>query len=231
MGSLYSPQDAITYASTMIKSMPITVSANVGNWPYQTVDYVASLIWNAAPWKWTVGELPSVSVTASSGTDYAVSPPADFQYLVKANLTDGSLQNELRIVSALPSSQVQIGVPSQIAYRDDESLLRLAPKPPASFSQSLVMLYKKQPPKITSSNYATAGAQVFPDSWFPVLQAGVLWMSYQYADDQRAGGATVNEEGKCQYTGQLGVFQSLIAEMRRCERVIIDYPQVPVLHG
>ncbi len=230
MGSTYKPQDAITYAKSMIKSMPIDVSANTGNWPYQTTDYVASLLWNAAPWKWTIGTLNTITVVAGT-TDYTVSPPSDFLYLNKAYISEGSLTNELKIVSALPAAVTQIGNPSQIAYLDATNTVRVSPVPPATYSKTLSMLYKKQPPKITSANYGTTGIQVFPDCYFPVFQLGVLWLSYLYADDQRAGTATVDGEGKVQYTQALGAFMAGIAEMRKSEKVTLDFPQIPVLHG
>lgn len=229
--ALYAPSDAILYAKSMIKSMPIdTGSALTNGVPYKLVDYVASLMWSAAPWKWTIGTLPTVSVVAAT-TDYSVTPPADFLYLNKAIISDGSTSNELRIVSALPATITQVGVPSQIAYLDASNIVRVGPKPPTSYAQTLTMLYKKTPSKLISSNYGTAGAQIFPDAYFPVFQAGVLWHAYQYADDARAGGATVDGEGKRQYTGQLGIFQSMIAEMRMEEKLTLEYPGVPTTHG
>ncbi len=228
MGSTYKPSDAIAWAKTMIKSMPIDVSVSTGNWQYQTVDYVASLLWNAAPWSWTIGTLSAVTVTAGT-TDYSATAPSDLLYLNKAYITDGSLTNELKIVSAIPTPVTQIGNPTQVAY--NANVIRVSPVPPAAYSKTLVMQYKKQPPKITSTNFGTAGTQVFMDCYFPVLQEGVLWQAYKYADDNRAGGCTVNEEGKRQYTGQLGIFMGGIAEMRLAEKLILDYPQVPEMHG
>ncbi len=228
--ALYAPQDAITYAKTMIKSMPIDVTANSGNWQYQTCDYISSLMWLAAPWTWTIGTLPTVTVIAST-IDYTVTPPADFLYLLKAYISEGSLTNELKIVPSLPATVTQIGNPSQVAYLAATNNLRISPVPPATYSKTLLMLYKKLPTKITVSNFATAGSLNIPDCYYPVFQEGVLWLSYLYADDQRAGTATVNEEGKTQYTQQLGVFMAALAEMRRSEKLLLDYPQVPQLHG
>lgn len=230
MASTYKPSDAIVYAKQFIKSMPIDTAASSAV-AYQLTDYVSSLLWTAAPWSWTIGTMNTVALTANV-TDYVVSsPPADLLYINKANVSDGSLTNELKIVSALPASITQIGVPSQVAWLTASSSVRISPKPPTSYSQTLTMLYKKQPVKITVSNYGTAGSLVFPDCYFPVYQEGVLWQSYLYSDDPRAGGVTVDGEGKRQYTGQLGVFQAMIAEMRQSEKMLLDYPQVPILHG
>lgn len=225
--ALYSPTDAVTFSKIMIKSMPIDT---VGSWRYYVTDFISSLLWTAAPWKWTLGTLSTINVIAAT-TDYAVTPPADFLYLNKANISDGNQTNELKIVSALPSTITQIGNPSQVAYLDASNTVRVSPKPPTSYSQTLTMLYKKQPPKITASNYGTAGALVMPDCYYPVFNAGVQWMAYQYSDDNRAGGCTVDGEGKRQFTGQLGVFQGMIAEMRLAEKVTLDYPGVQNLHG
>ena len=210
--------------------MPLDTAASSAL-AYQITDYISSLMWTAAPWSWTIGTMSTVALAAGT-TDYAVSsPPTDLLYLVKANISDSSLTNEIRIVAALPATITQIGVPSQVAYLTASSAVRISPKPPATYSQTLTMLYKKQPTKITSSNYATAGSLIFPDCYFPVYQAGVLWQSYLYADDSRAGGVTVDGEGKRQYTQQLGTFQGMLAEMRQDEKILLDYPQVPVSHG
>ncbi len=225
--ALYSPSDAVAYAKIMIKSMPIDT---VGSWRYYATDFISSLLWTAAPWRWTLDTVSTV--TLSGGTiNYPFIPPADFLYLNKANVSDGNLTNELKIVSSLPATIAQIGNPTQIAVLDALSDIRVSPKPPTSYSQTLTMIYKKAPTKITASNYSTAGAQVFPDCYFPVFTAGVLWLAFQYADDQRAGGCTVDGEGKMQYTGQLGTFQCMIAEMRKAEKLTLDYPEKAVLHG
>lgn len=225
--SLYSPTDAISYAKIMVKSMPIDTT---GSWRYYATDFISSLLWTAAPWKWTIGTLATINVVAAT-TDYAVTPPADFLYLNKANVSDGNLTNELKIVSALPATITQIGNPSQVAYLDATNTVRVSPKPTTGYTQTLTMLYKKQPPKITAANYGTNGALVMPDAYYPIFTAGVLWLAYQYADDSRAGSCTVDGEGKRQYTGQLGIFQGMIAEMRQGEKVTLDFPGVPILHG
>lgn len=222
----YAPNDALTFAKTMVKKMPVT-DATLS---YQILDYVSSLLWAAAPWKWTIGTLSNLSITGGT-TDYAVTPPADFLYLLSATLTDGSTTNPLAIVPTLPATIVQVGMPTQVAYMDASNLVRVSPKPTASLAQSLVMLYKKTPTKITASNYATAGALNLPDVYFPAYQAGVLWQAYLYADDQRAGTATVDQDGKVQYTQQLGLFMSLIWEMRRAEKLPLAYPGSPQVHG
>lgn len=229
MSSTYKPMDAVSYAKIFIKSMPIDTAASSAV-AYQMTDYISSLLWSAAPWRWTLGTTSTVSLVAAT-TDYSVTPPADFLYLNKANVSDGSQTNELKIVAALPATITQVGVPCQVAYLQDSSTVRISPKPPTSYAQTLTMIYKKQPVKITSSNYASAGALIFPDCYFPVFQAGVLWQSYLYADDQRAGSVTVDGEGKRQYTQQMGTFQAMIAEMRQAEKLTLEYPQVPILHG
>ncbi len=225
--AIYSPSDAVSYCKIMIKSMPIDT---VGSWRYFATDFISSLMWTAAPWRWTLDTLPTTTVVAAT-IDYPLVVPADFLYLNKANISDGSLTNELKIVASLPGTITQIGNPTQIAALTDLSDIRISPKPPTNYSQTLTMIYKKAPTKIDSSNYSTAGAQVFPDCYFPVYNAGVLWLAYQYADDQRAGGCTVDGEGKMQFTGQLGTFQGMIAEMRKAEKLTLDYPEKTVMHG
>ncbi len=129
--ALYSPTDAISYSKIMVKSMPIDTT---GSWRYYATDFVASLLWTAAPWKWTIGTLNTINIVAGT-TDYAVTPPSDFLYLNKANVSDGNLTNELKIVSALPATITQIGNPSQVAYLDATNTVRISPKPPTSYTQ------------------------------------------------------------------------------------------------
>jgi hypothetical protein len=211
----YAPRDALTFAKTMVKSMPVddtTVS-------YQILDYVSAIMWMAAPWRWTLGTLTQTPLVAGT-VDYTVTIPADFAYLETAYLTDGNTSNSLYIDSYLPAA-TSAGLVTKVAHiPGSPDVLRVHPKPPASYTPTLVTLYKKLPTKITSSNYATAGTTGLPDQWFWVYQLGVLWLAYHYADDvQRAGLATLNSQGQVQYTGFLGGFQSGLDEMRKSEKL------------
>src|SRR5579859_125107 len=231
----YKPSDAIVEAKAMIKSMPIDTAAS-SVLSYQIVDSVCSLVWAAAPWWWTLGTMGNVTILGGT-QDYPVTVPSDFLYLARATVQSGSDTNtDLKVVSILPSSITQVGIPQQVSVVSVASYpvpdtLRVAPKPSNSYSATANLTYKRQPPKIAAGNFSTAGSMVLPDVYYPVIQAGVLWKACQYADDNRAGSATVDGEGKVQYTQQLGVFQAAIAEMRKAEKLFLEWPGTQVQHG
>lgn len=231
----YKPSDALSEAKAMIKSMPLD-TADSGNLQYKLVDQACSLVWAAAPWWWTLGVMANISVVAAT-TDYAVTVPNDFLYLGRTVLQSGSdTQTDLEVVSILPSTITQVGVPSEVAIVSIAAYpvpdtLRVSPKPPTSYTGTLNLTYKRQPPKIVAGNFSSAGAMVLPDLYYPVIQAGVRYLAYLYADDNRAGTATVDQDGKTQYTQALGIFQAAIGEMRRSEKLFLRFPGVPASHG
>lgn len=230
----YKPSDALLEAKVFIKSMPLDTSDG-GNLQYLMVDEIASLVWLAAPWWWTVGVMSNITLNAGT-QDYAITVPTDFLYLARAVATYDSIQTELETVSVLPSSITQIGTPTQcavmaVSVSTTPDTFRLSPTPPTSYSAVANLTYKRQPPKITVANFGTVGALVLPDCYFPVISAGVLWRAYQYADDNRAGTCTCDGQGKLEYTQQLGIFQGMLAEMRRNEKTFLKYPGAPSNHG
>lgn len=220
----YAANDALTFAKTMVKKMPLddtTVS-------YQILDYVNSIMWMAAPWRWTLGMMVQIPLVAGQ-TDYEITTPADFAYLETAYVTDGKTENWLHVDPLLPIA-TNSGIATKVAYvagdqdsiPPDPDVLRIHPKPPTGYTPQLVALYKKIPTKLTAANAPTAGATGIPDQWFWVYQLGVLWLAYHYADDvQRAGLATVTAQGQIQYTGFLGAFQSGLDDMRKSEKLPI----------
>lgn len=218
----YKPSDAVTYAKTFVKSMPLDSTAN--NFTYQMCDYISSTIWMAAPFRWTIGYYGTATVTGAAGTDYAISsPPSDCLYLEFAYLADGNQVNDLDCSALIGADSTSIGVPSSVSIISAGNI-RINPKPPTSYSKALYLHYKKQRTQITSSNYGTAGALIMDDEWYWVYQAGILWQAYQYADDARAGQAQVNEKGEITYSGQLGCFRAGIETMRQSEKAIWSYP-------
>lgn len=227
MAATYAPSTALQFAKSFIKRMPIDTDTSIN---VQILDYVASLMWMAAPWRWSVGYVGSVPLTTGV-SDYTLTDPADFLYIEGAYVTDGSSENPLSPVSFLPPDSLTYGLPSQIAHVSTNTY-RVTPVPASTAStQTMLVYYKKARPIVNSGNYTTTGLLVMDDEWFPVYQNGVLWLAYQYADDARAGSATVDQDGKTQYSGQLGTFWAGVSVMRRAENTIWRYPGVPKLVG
>jgi hypothetical protein len=223
--AIYSPNSALTFAKRMVKSLPIDETGV----SFQILDYVAKEMWLAAPWSWTLGTLPTVTVTGAAGTDYVITTPANFLYMTSADLSNGSTSDSLHIDSFLPVNASIVGVPHSISH--STNLLRFFPKPPAGYGKALIAKYKEVPPDITLSNYSTAGSVGIPDAWFWVYQAGVLYYAYLYSDDQRAGTCQIDASGRYAYTGQLAVWQTGLEMMRKSEALTLQYPGIPKTNG
>lgn len=207
------PSDAFDFAKIYVKN------SRLDDVKVRILDDVNKYMWMAAPWRWTIGSMPDI-VLAANTQDYPISKPADFLFLQEAYVIDGSTAPRPLIVEAtLPTLTRYVGQPSRVAVVG--STVRISPVP-GSFTGNLtnhvVSEYKIVAPDITSGNAGTPGAQVFPDSWFWVYQAGVLWRSYLYADDDRAGNVTF-AEGKVQYTGLRADFEAGLQTMRQTEKI------------
>lgn len=201
----------------MIKNMPLeTVRARI-------LDDVNKIIWMAAPWRWTVGSLPAVTL-ASSTQDYNVALPSDYLYTTDVYISDGVQPFRTPVVvPILPTVVGLTGQPNLVAITgaaNTTGTMRFSPVPgtlPAT--TKAYGLYKKTSPIITYENSNTAGVLVMDDEWFWVYEAGVLWLSYLYGDDQRAGSAQADGSGKVAYTGQRGVFEAALSQMREREKL------------
>lgn len=218
MAATLRPIQALDYVKQMIKNAPIDrVAARILNSASQH-------IWMAAPWRWSVGVFDSVQVTAAQTDQNITSNPSDFLYLLRATMTDGSSLIDLHIEPVLPATtSVPQGNPNRVAYvAGTPNKFRLYPLPqtlPNANNWYITAWYKRTAPLITPANMTTAAALVMDDEWFHVFEEVVLWKAYQYADDDRAGGATV-VDGKIQLTGQRGVAAAGIEAMKRAEPFI-----------
>ncbi len=219
MASTYAPSTALLYAKSFVKKMPVDTDPNIN---VQMLDYVHAAMWMAAPFRWTVGLVGNTTLVNST-TDYTVADPSDFLYIEGAYVAKGNSNEYLTPVSFLTNENITPGSPALISH-PALNTYRVSPAPTQNYNSPLYIYYKKQRPMITTGNYTSGGVQVFDDEWFWVYQTGVLWQAYQYADDARAGGATVDQDGKTQYTGQLGIFRASLAEMRRSESLLMQWP-------
>lgn len=216
MASTLRLNDAFDWVKFMVKNMPLeTVKLRL-------MQDVLSIMWMAAPWRWSVGTLNTV--TLNGAQDYPYSYPNDFLYLLSAYITDGkSTYIDLHVEPDLPVAGL-VGQPSRICVIPPQGNLRLYPGP-NSFPNPhyLITLYKRMAPVLTNGNIAGVGTQLFDDEWYWVFEEGVLWKAYQYADDARAGSATMTSDGKYQYTGQRGVFEAALVQMKEREKMPIFF--------
>ncbi len=217
MASTYSAYQSFDFVKTLIKKMPLeTVQARI-------LDDISKYIWMSAPFRWTLGVISPITLVSNT-QDYTKTTPSDFISLVNSYLTDGSgVVTHLRTMPSLPPAVGINGNPRFVSY-EGSNLYRISPNPgiiPALPTRQLISWYKKSSPIIKASNIGTPGALIFDDEYFPVYTAGVLWLSYLYADDQRAGTCTVDGKGNISYTGQNAVFHSMLQEM-------INHEPIPV---
>lgn len=227
MASTKRPIEAFDYVKEMIKDMPLETIQP------QILDDVSKIMWMYAPWRWTIGTLTPIPVVAGQ-IDYTVlDPPADFLYLQKAYLSNGKGgKRDLLIEAVLPAAPSMKGQTTSVAYVpavvSPAAAAKLRLFPPmtsldAGETWNIVAWYKKTSPIIKRSNANTPGVQIFDDEYFWVYEDGILARSYYYADDPRAGSATVTNDGKIQFSGQLGIFQASLVMMKEMEPVLTNF--------
>lgn len=225
------PQDALAFTKELIKSMPFDRV-----WP-QVAQDASNYIWTAAPWRWTIGVLSPITLTAGSQEFTVTSAPTDFLRLENSFISDGSSLRAVKPVSSLPGSATLIRPPNYVSIsgitNSTPSQIRFeALYPPLgnNTTHKFWAWYKKTAPLLADA-LNTPGALIMDDDYFQVFREWVLYYAYRYSDDQRAGGAqvSINSRGERQiaYTGQLAVARASLEELRQQELVLYDFPQVP----
>lgn len=217
MSLVYCPQDAFVYAKRFISDQDLDrLSPRI-------LDDVHRMIWMYAPWRWTLGAFPSVTLLANT-QDYTVSVPADFLFLQYADIADGKNRRHLHCGAYMPSAVGYIsGQPSQVSVQG--STMRVLPCPgtfaTGAPSQQIISVYKKLAPQVTRANMTTAGSLVMPDEYFWVYQEGVLWRAMSWAQDPRCGDVKMQGD-QAAYAGQRAVFEAglkMIADLEKLNRV------------
>lgn len=231
MSTTFQVQTALDFAKQMIKDMPFERV-----WT-QVAQDSSNYIWNAAPWRWTIGSLAPITLTANAQEFTVATPPSDFLRLEKCYEADGTTLNPIKPVSTIPGtanltrppnyvciSAITDSTPTTIRFES------LYPTIPAGRTPKFWAWYKKTAPILTDA-LDTPGALIMDDDYYQVFTEWVLYYAYRYADDQRAGAAqvSVSPEGARQivYTGQLGVARAALEELRQQELVIYAFPDTP----
>jgi hypothetical protein len=218
MASTLFPSAAFDTAKVFVKKMPLDdVKAAV-------CDDAAKMMWSAAPWRWTIGAFPTVTLIANTQS-YTPTLPADFLYLQEAYLTNenGDVKKDLK-VGPLRVAGGSPGVPTEVAVTGTPGVAGVMRTFPTigtiktGDTLKIISTYKKAATTITTGNIGTA-ILGFDDDWFWVYRSGVLYFAYLYADDPRAGEAIMTSTGEYKLTGQLGVFHANIAIMKEREKL------------
>ena len=215
MGSTILASEALDYADRFTKQCNLTsVGALVGR-------SAQRLIWQAAPWTWTLGLITPVTVTAGV-QDQSFTKPADFQRFEFFRYGDVVSMKDLQNIASIEVTTQQ-GSPQFASYvNTGGDKIRLDQVPPTGGAAiTLLGVYKKAPTEPFSLSAATG----IDDVWFYVYQEALLYFAYKWADDQRAGGSTVAwapgaKYPQVQHTGQYGLVMSLIEDMRRAEPML-----------
>jgi len=215
MAATKTPYEAFDIAKKFVKNMPLE---SVGP---QILDEINKRMWMAAPWRWTLGALPPITPLVNV-TDYNIALPNNFLYIYDAILANaGKIVRHLECIGEINPTVNQIGQISKIAHVT-AGTFRVYPKPPQvdNPASSILCRYKKVSPLVTNQSQSTPGLLVMDDDWFWVYQHGVIWLSYLWGDDSRAGSATVDKNGQTQYSGQRAVFEDGLWQMRNREKLI-----------
>ncbi len=223
MSATLTPQAAVDYAVKMVKNMPFN---DVG---FDAAQSASNMIWMAAPWRWTIGALTPVTVTAGV-SQVNVTKPSDFVRLDNVWLaaTNGNASSRpLTAVASIPNTVAQQQWPNFVTFVDGGTpMVRFDNNVPplnAGETWKFYGLYKKEAP-LLAALMTTPGALVMDDAWYWVYETAVLYYAYLYADDQRAGTAQVlqaaNGSTQVTYTQQLGAVMAAIQTMRLQEPML-----------
>lgn len=223
MPSTKKPYEAFDYAKRYIKNMPLEqVRTDI-------INRVVNYMWMYAPWRWTIGSTPTITVTANT-QDYTINYPSDWLYAIRATLVDNSsVERPLEILPALETDVGYDGNPNYIAYTGTAGQVggpvRISPKPAQVTGTPLVIgLYKKTNTAFTNQTIFT-GTLPFDDLWFWVFEEGILWQSYLFADDRRAGDVTMDAGNNTpRFSGQRAVFEAALAIMADREKLLLISP-------
>lgn len=208
--------DACTFVAQLVK--------NPGNWAsvqLACADMVSSEMWYTAPWRFNgvVTDIGAGAIPLVDGTqDY--SPPAQIWRLLSGKIvrTDVS-PNEVRdidvqdsmVVDLIPRSYQSINA---ISLEPAAGQLRLeaAVQVPSGTTMEIGGTFQLMHTKIS----ALTTPLWFPDDYFDVFVAGLLYWGYKLADDPRAGGI-INRRGSSLGSGQYAEFRAGLDRMKEAE--------------
>ena len=185
-----------------------------------TCDQVNRKMWVAAPWRWAIVPLTSISLS-DTNQDFALSN-TDLYRLIRARITrtdstpDEShplnvlewLEPALNYVQGMYAIQACSMVATTTTVRLDTAI-----SVPSGVTIQMDGEYQTVPTKIT----ATSSTITFNDEYAETAIEGLKWAYMVLAKDPRAGGMAVNSKGDKTYSGQYAVFMASIEDMKQAE--------------
>jgi len=226
MASTYKPSRALLKAESFLHHKPVTDEAAA------ILDHINKIIWMAAPWRWTLGSLPVVTLLADD-QDFDIALPSDFLFVQSAELTDtDDLQKPLVIEPVVAPTHGCSGIPARIAVTGtpgSTGQMDIYPKWGSTIpspAPRIISLYKKTAPSVTQANMDTAGTLVMDDEWFWVYETGVMWQAFKFGNDLRAGSVTADNQS-VKYTGEYAAFIAALRWMAGREKLSINEMPTP----
>ena len=217
MSSTFKLIDAFNDVKQKVRKMPLE------DVQLQILQDALTDFWMAATWRWTVNGFV-MGLTAGSA-DQPITPPlTNILYFIDAIFSDGQTIYPGHVEPFLPVTVVK-GVPNKLWYNSVTSAFKVSPLPinlPNNNTWSLSARYKLQVPILTPPNIRVAGTQLFDDEYWPVFKNALLYYAYLWGDDQRAGQLTF-ANGQVQATGQLGLYQFGLQQMKEREPLLTEY--------
>lgn len=206
----YTPSDVLAMVTPFVKSVPTTAMQ------YIAFDDIHATIWKAYPWYWTLKSLTAVPLV--DGTqDYTNGNASDFMRLVTARITRTDITpnryQELTITHFLPPElnvKTAYGNFKLICIEPQSRKLRIESAAQVASGVTLQIdgTYQFQPTKIVSAAFSTA--LLSPDYHVKPYIDGLLYWSYLFTNDARAGSVSIDRAGQRHYSGQLGLFYDSI---------------------
>lgn len=183
---------------------------------------VSSEMWYSAPWRFNgvVTDIGAGAIPLSDGIqDY--SPPSQIWRLLSGKIVrtdttpdevrDIDVQDSL-VVDLVPRSYQAINA---ISLEPAAGQLRLecAVQVPSGVTLEIGGTFQLMHSKIASLSTPLW----FPDDYYDVFCAGLLYWAYKLSDDSRAGTVASDGNGKQTYTGQYGEFRARLHRMMDAE--------------
>jgi hypothetical protein len=217
LASTYTPNDAVTLVRNFIRNAPLAAL------DHEIVDLIHSTIWTHYPWKWVQASL--TAITCVDGTqDYTIDAgDTDVRKVLRVRLVrtsdtpDTYIDLDRRDWLAPDLMATGAGGMSLFAEEPVTGKIRLERAISLGTGETVQIQgeYWKDPIKITNSELGDAFA--FPDQFYSVFVEGLKWQAYAFLDDSRAGSVQTQKNGGTVYTGQLGVFRTMLDDMAMAE--------------
>lgn len=186
MASTITVQNTVTWAQGYLFSQPVSLGSALE--PAITVSNIVKQAMLGPPFSWRWNRATPAAFALTAGTQDYAKALADFGFLEKAWINDGTNTKEITEIVDLLSNETVQGRPDQAiaAQLDDNAgniTFRLTPAPDAAASYTAQLVYQKKATLIAA--LATTWTPI-PDELSYIYQYGFLGMALAFNKDPRA---------------------------------------------